>query len=135
MVSTASDYCKLLAMLSQKGIYNGKRILSEEAVALLLEDQTGGAAIGYSPFTKYKRSLHTTTDPRYGIGNWVIQIDDVDINTSPGAFGFTPWIDRKQGYYGVIAVRNSFPAVMPVFWEALSLIDQEFRDKSAMPDK
>lgn len=133
VVSTASDYLKLLEMLSQKGLYKGKRILSERAVNILLSDQTGTATIGYSPFTKYKRTLNTPTDPRYGIGNWVIQIEHVDVNTSPGAFGFTPWIDRRHGYYGVIAVRSAFPKVMPVFWEALRLVDEELEAKSKMP--
>lgn len=135
VVSTASDYLKLLEMLAQKGMYKGKRILSEKAVDILLSDQTGAAAIGYSPFTKYKKTLKTATDPRYGIGNWVIRQDHVDINTSPGAFGFTPWIDRKHGYYGVIAVKSAFPKVMPVFWEALRLVGEELDAKSKMPGR
>jgi CubicO group peptidase (beta-lactamase class C family) len=133
VVSTANDYLKLLQMLAQKGMYGGQRILSEKAVAVLLADQTGKASIGHSPFTKYKKNINTTVHPRYGIGNWVIRIDHVDINTSPGAFGFTPWIDHRHGYYGVIAVRHSFPKVMPVFWEALRLIDKELETKSKMP--
>jgi serine-type D-Ala-D-Ala carboxypeptidase/endopeptidase len=132
VVSTATDYLQLLEMLSQKGMYKGKRILSEQAVSVLLSDQTSRASIGYSPFTQYKKPLNSSVDPRYGIGNWVIQIDKVDINTSPGAFGFTPWIDHRKGYYGVIAVRNEFPKVMPVFWEALRIIDGVLDTKGSL---
>ena len=123
VVSCASDYLHLLQMLANKGTFNGKVVLSHAEVEYMLSDQTGKATIGYSPFTKYKTKLDIKLDARYGVGNWVISENEIEINTSPGAFGFTPWIDRKRGYYGVIAVRNSFPKVMPIFWQMLKVID------------
>jgi CubicO group peptidase (beta-lactamase class C family) len=127
VLSCASDYLKLLALLMNGGAANGKQLLSRAEVDLLLSDQTGTARIGYSPFTKYKTALQSTRDPRYAIGNWLIREPGFSINTSPGAFGFTPWIDRARGYYGVIAVRSSGPKVMPVFWEILKEISRELK--------
>lgn len=125
VLSNAADYLKVLEMLAGNGMYKGKLYLSKEEVDLMLANQTGNAAIGYSPFSKYKSYLHTTAPQRYGIGNWVVRDGPVHINTSPGAFGFTPWIDRERGYYGVIAVRSAFEKVMPVFWQMLEIINQE----------
>ncbi len=68
--------------------------------------------------------MNTTKDPRYGIGNWVVKNEKMNVNVSPGAFGFTPWIDREHGYYGVIAVRSAFPKVMPVFFQTIHLVNQ-----------
>jgi serine-type D-Ala-D-Ala carboxypeptidase/endopeptidase len=131
VMSSASDYLKLLALLMNEGKVNGKVLLSKAEVDVLLADQTGNAPVDYSPFDKYKASMRTELDPRYGIGNWIIREPGCSINTSPGAFGFTPWIDRQRGYYGVIAVRSTGPRVMPVFWgivqEVSSVLDAEYR--------
>lgn len=130
VISSGADALKLLEMISNRGMYKGKRILSAESVDLMLADQTGNSSIGYSPFTKYKRNMQTSKDARYGIGNWVIKdINGITINVSPGAFGFTPWVDLKNNYYGVIAVQSAFPKVMPVFWEAVRLINKQLANK------
>jgi CubicO group peptidase (beta-lactamase class C family) len=130
VVSTANDYLKLLKMLANMGMYDGKRILSAKSVEIMLADQTAGATIGYSPFTKYSKVTGSRKDARYGIGNWVVNdIDAIDINLCPGAFGFTPWIDTRNNYYGVIAVQSAFPKVMPVFWNALHIINAEMNKK------
>jgi CubicO group peptidase (beta-lactamase class C family) len=123
VMSCASDFLKLLSMIMNGGSYNGKVLLTPAEADTLLADHTGGARIGYSPFTKYKTIMRTTADPRYGMGSWVVRRGGGRINVSPGAFGFTPWIDRERGYYGVLAVRAAFPRVMPVFWELLQTID------------
>jgi len=124
VISSASDYLKLLELLAQRGTFRGKQILTPAETAVLLSDQTAAARIGYSPFTKFKDDLQTEQDPRYGIGNWVVTWPGLQLNTSPGAFGFTPWIDQQRGYYGVLSVRSAFPRVLPVWAELLRLIGQ-----------
>ena len=54
----------------------------------------------------------------YGIGHWVERKDAQGHSTlvsSPGAFGFTPWLDRNVGYYAVIAMEsgNTDTGVVP----------------------
>lgn len=131
VISSGSDYLKLLNMLMNKGMFNNKRVLSEKSVSLMLSDLTGNAAIGYSPFTKFKPHMQTDKDPRYGIGNWVINdIDGITMNVSPGAFGFTPWLNRSTNTYGVLAIRSAFPKVMPVFWSSIHLLNKELHHKT-----
>jgi hypothetical protein len=53
--------------------------------------------IGYTPFPQ----------ARYGLGSWVMceaPASGCPLVTSPGAFGFTPWLDREAGYYAILAM-------------------------------
>ena len=43
---------------------------------------------------------------RYGLASWLhcaAPADGCAVVSSPGAFGFTPWVDRSAGYYAIIA--------------------------------
>mmetsp|Transcript_512 Transcript_512/g.1549 ORF Transcript_512/g.1549 Transcript_512/m.1549 type:complete len:354 (+) Transcript_512:874-1935(+) len=53
-------------------------------------DPSPGVTVGYSPFSEFELS--------YGLGMWI----EGERRLSPGLFGFTPWIDRASGYYGII---------------------------------
>lgn len=100
--STPYDYTKLLIMLMNKGITaSGTRVLSEAAVTAMEQNQLGAATIDYSP---YPPALINTTGI-YGIGNWrdLTTTGDVLIeNSSPGAFGSHPWINRSKKVTGFI---------------------------------
>ncbi|MFZ5747880.1 MAG: serine hydrolase domain-containing protein [Pseudomonadota bacterium] len=81
--------------------------------------RTLGLTKGYSPSTTADSS-----DWEYALGNWVecdkgrggtnfATLCAADkINSAPGAYGFVPWIDRKNGYYAIIArsALNGFDA-------------------------
>lgn len=124
--SCLADYLNFLKMVQSKGLYNGKRILSEAAVAELLSDQTNGAKVGYSPFTQYKTLYSNDVQMKYGIGNWREESSKgvLEISSSPGAFGFTPWIDFKHQQYGVIATLKSEKEVYPVYVEFRNLLNK-----------
>ena len=53
----------------------------------------------------------------YSIGHWVE--DDPDVGdgafSSPGAFGFYPWIDRTKTSYGVLARSAANGAIASVY--------------------
>lgn len=106
--STAEEYMRLLVMILNDGVYNGKRVLGSAWIDSMLADQTRGARIGYSPYMGIASS-----DPsiRYGIGVWRERIDasnDTLIEgASQGRFGFSPWIDFGRRYCGVLAVKSS----------------------------
>jgi CubicO group peptidase (beta-lactamase class C family) len=96
--STMRDYGNFLTMVAGKGVYQGKRVLSEQAVAEMLKDQTGKAKMVSASLS---RMLHSEG---YGIGNWVDRKgkDGKPVaNSSPGAFGFVPWVDAERGIAGV----------------------------------
>ena len=106
--STAEEYMRLLVMILNDGIYDGKRVLGSAWIDSMLADQTRGARIGYSPYMGIALS---EPDIRYGIGVWRERIDESNDTlievASQGAFGFSPWIDFGRRYCGVLAVKSS----------------------------
>ncbi|AKQ46176.1 hypothetical protein TH63_11935 [Rufibacter radiotolerans] len=132
-VSTANDYMKFLQMLLNKGHYQGKRVLSEKAVQTLLQDQTRQAKVVESPFTKFMPLLKDKTEVRYGIGVWRERVHpktgQVLEAVSPGAFGFTPWIDVENNLAGVFSTRSAFVKVMPVYLQVKGLVKEELAAK------
>lgn len=66
---------------------------------------TDEVRIAYSPASDWGQEWH------YGLGNWLecpeetwsSRCDALNVVSSPGAFGFHPWIDRERGVYGIVA--------------------------------
>jgi CubicO group peptidase (beta-lactamase class C family) len=98
--STADDYMKFLLMLLNKGKYNGKQILSEQAVQELRKVQTGSTAINYAP--------KAAEGYDYALGSWVMEEKDGwgTAVASPGLFGTWPMIDYCRGYAYIVFVKN-----------------------------
>ena len=99
--STPSDYLRFLAMLLNKGSLNGKRILSEEAVAEMQKIQTNGAKTIFVPKAANGFS--------YGLGEWIQESDDKGNSTivsSPGLSGTWPYIDKCRNYACIIFEKN-----------------------------
>lgn len=100
--STPNDYLRFLVMLMQNGIApGGTKVLSEQAVQQLEANQTANATILYSPYPVDKLDASGI----YGIGNWrdLLSSDGTLIeNSSPGAFGSHPWINRGKKITGII---------------------------------
>jgi hypothetical protein len=60
-----------------------------------------GVVIGNSPMSAL------AYDFRYGLTAWLECITPAtgcNMLSSPGAFGWTPWVDRDGGYYAIIAM-------------------------------
>lgn len=116
--SNALEYSHFVQMILNRGVFQGRQILSAQAVETMLQDQTFGVPIAYSPWTQYLRLLPAgTPNLRYGIGNWIEAKDgaySID-NSSHGAFGFGPWIDQERNLAGVWSVQNSLQNVMPYY--------------------
>jgi CubicO group peptidase (beta-lactamase class C family) len=83
------DYAHFLEMLLNEGVYNGRQVLSAETVREIISDQT----FGIGP---------------YGLGCWRGEgFDGETIRaSSPGALGYTPWIDLNRNMYAVFQIRN-----------------------------
>ncbi len=99
--STANDYMNFLVMILNKGVFNGKRILSEQAVAEMEKTQTRLSMIKYAP--KPAEGFN------YALGEWVLEAD-ADGNgivvSSPGLFGTWPVVDNCRGYASIIFVKT-----------------------------
>ena len=105
--SSASDYATFLQMLLDGGMHEGRRVLSEAMVEEMMRDQTAGIANRVSP----------RDDRTYGLGCWRDVVDSVTgralVLTSPGGGGFVPWINRRRGMIGVLAVYDRLERVWP----------------------
>ena len=100
-VCTANDYMNFLTMLLNKGMFNGKRILSEQSVEAMETVQTNAAAMVYAPPAAEKAS--------YGLGGWVLETGTDGKSTvvaSPGLFGTWPLIDKCRGYACIFFVKT-----------------------------
>lgn len=97
--STLDDYGQVMDMLLAGGLHQGRPFLRAETLATMALDRTVGLVIGYTPVPGY--------DFGYGIGQWVEAKDVFGATfrvSSPGAFGFTPWVDWHNGSSGVLVV-------------------------------
>lgn len=87
--SSLGDYARVIRMLMNGGEYRGARIIGPASVELMFTDMTAGLPIRCTPAS--------TPDHHYGLGAWVQTGPDgtrrVD---SPGAFGYTPWIELES---------------------------------------
>jgi hypothetical protein len=108
-------------MLIRRGGFNGKQILSPDAVAEMHKDQTGGARIEYTIYEKHGDLDTNLLLARYGIGMWREKFDtnsgQLQELSSQGFFGFTPWIDVERNLAGVLSVQSGFSRVMPDYLE------------------
>ena len=99
--STASDYMNFLVMILNKGMFNGKRILSEQSVAIMQQAVTNAGMIKYAP--------PTADGFNYALGEWVLEQDTNGKSTavsSPGLFGTWPMVDNTRGYASIIFVKT-----------------------------
>lgn len=100
--SSASDYINFLAMMMNKGVFNGKQVLSEKAVAEMQAIQTTPATIKYAPDAAKGFS--------YGLGEWIQEVDSEGAPTvisSPSMSGTLPYIDKCHGYACIFLVKNA----------------------------
>ena len=98
--SSPDDYMHFLVMLMNRGIYQGKRILSENAVNEMLQVQTKPEQIKYAP--------KPAQGYNYALGAWVVEEKDGKATavSSPGLFGTWPLVDYCRGYAYLFFVKN-----------------------------
>lgn len=94
MISTAWDYAIFCQMFLNKGIYNGKRILQPETIALMTSPQTASI---YSEQEKEQR------DSFYGYG-WSVSKDGVF--SHGGSDGTFAWVDPNHQIIGLIFTQS-----------------------------
>lgn len=87
-ISTPADYLNFLMMILNRGVFNGKRILSENSIAQMqINRNTPDVKIAYSPAEA--KGLG------YGYGEWIMGGNRV---SSPGLFGSFPWVSNDKKY-------------------------------------
>ncbi|TXI47385.1 MAG: class A beta-lactamase-related serine hydrolase [Lysobacter sp.] len=104
--STLEDYGKIVDMVLANGCLDsgfpnncmpGRRFLTRATIEFMARDRTVGTVdISRPP---------TSTGYGYGLGQWIDPSSPL-IVSSPGAFGFTPWVDRNSQVAGVLLVQD-----------------------------
>lgn len=94
---SAFDYLNFMQMFANKGMFMGKRVLSENAINTLL-------TIHY-PDQRIRHSPEGINGSKYAMGSWVDEINDDgkgNIFSAFGPTGATAWLDLKRNYFAAI---------------------------------
>jgi serine-type D-Ala-D-Ala carboxypeptidase/endopeptidase len=117
---TMNEYARVLRLVFDKGQWNGTTLAS----AALFDEQAKqpypNVVIGASP------AESNGFDMKYGLTAWLecaTPATGCASISSPGAFGFTPWIDRGAGYYAILGMETTSTQGEIVNW-ALTLEQQ-----------
>lgn len=104
--ASLKDYVNFLSMIYHKGVFKGKRILSEKAIAELQADQVRKAEVKSGEYVE--KSRKTQRKDIYGLGEWREETDaggNAILISSPGWAGAYPWIDKKANVFGFFMAR------------------------------
>jgi CubicO group peptidase (beta-lactamase class C family) len=125
--STMQDYAIVLAMLQNDGLHQGQRFINQATLEYMATDQAAGLAIGYTP---YPQSFG------YGLGQWREAVDFNGVAarvSSPGAFGVTPWVDKRNSMAGIFFVKNQWSVLREEIFDLQHLINIVFSDIRKIP--
>jgi serine-type D-Ala-D-Ala carboxypeptidase/endopeptidase len=99
--ATMDEYARVLSVVFHRGTFQGQRLVAADLFDAQGREPYPGVVIGMSPMTAF------AYDFRYGLTAW-LECDTpaagCNVLSSPGAFGWTPWVDRDGGYYAIIGM-------------------------------
>jgi D-alanyl-D-alanine-carboxypeptidase/D-alanyl-D-alanine-endopeptidase len=99
---TMNEYARILRLIFDKGEWQDVALLAPEIFDIQTKLQYPDSTIGSTP---------AQLDVRYGLTAWLecdTPQDGCATISSPGAFGFTPWLDRETGYYAILGMEIPF---------------------------
>lgn len=111
--SCANDYINFLTMLLNKGMFDGKRVLSEKAVEELETIQFGTLPEKYMP-----KDLQGT---KIALGNYVANAGGT-LLVSPDLLGTAAWIDKCRNYAAVLIVEKPEEEKKPIYQNLINLV-------------
>lgn len=98
---TMNEYASVLRLVFDKGAWNGAAFIPEAMFDAQSRQPYPDVVIGNSP------AEASGLDFKYGLTAWLecpTPATGCASISSPGAFGFTPWIDREAGYYAILGM-------------------------------
>jgi CubicO group peptidase (beta-lactamase class C family) len=125
--TTMQDYSIVLAMLQNNGMHQGQRFISSTTLDYMAIDQTAGTTIAYTP---YPESFG------YGIGQWreAVDFNGVAVRvSSPGAFGVTPWLDKRNRIAGIFFVKDQWSRLRLEIFDLQHLISIVYSKTYSLP--
>lgn len=121
-ISTAADYLNFMTMILDKGMFMGKRILSENSIAQMQTIQTNKIPKNYIP--------KVAVGFEYGLGEWIEDTDgkgNSRVVSCPGLFGTWPYIDKCRNYACIFFIKSiSNDDKKDLFKELKKSIDKQF---------
>jgi len=99
--ATMNEYARVLRLEYDRGVYQGNRLIAVALFSAQASEPYPNAVIGVTPFGRIGLDYH------YGLASWLEcppPATNCAVQSSPGAFGFTPWVDRDGRYYAIIAM-------------------------------
>ncbi|MBS1915770.1 MAG: serine hydrolase [Bacteroidetes bacterium] len=99
--SSALDYMNFLVMMQNKGVFEGKRILSEKSVAEIETIQFAELPVKYIP--KLSETMH------YGLGSWIMTDNAGEkdsIYSCPNFLGTYPYFSNCRKYAAILILPN-----------------------------
>ena len=120
MVSNADDYARFAQMILDGGVYAGRRLLSDAAIAEMRRNRTAGLPVASSP----------VAGTPYGLGVWLEALDAAGNGTvlsSPGVGGFVPIVDFNRRMVVVLTVQDEklWPAINAMLAHVRAVADRE----------
>lgn len=104
LVVSMNEYAPLLGLLFRRGVLGSQRLIRDDLFTDQAKAPYPSAVIGESPMQQAGYPF------LYGLTAWLecdTPATGCAVLSSPGAFGFTPWIDRDTGYYAIIGTLNT----------------------------
>jgi CubicO group peptidase (beta-lactamase class C family) len=116
--STANDYINFLSMLLNKGVFEGKRILSEKAVEEMETSQFAQLPVKNAPRAlqgfHYSYGAFITESTASGMAN---------VLACPNLTGTTPYIDKCRNYAAILIIDKPEEEKKPLYQSMKNLID------------
>ena len=103
--ASLQDYSNFLNMIVHNGTFEGKRVLSADAIRQMQANQVGDAKVT-DQYVKNARA--SNRKDIYGLGEWREETDakgNAVLISSPSWAGAYPWIDKKNHVYGFFLAR------------------------------
>jgi D-alanyl-D-alanine-carboxypeptidase/D-alanyl-D-alanine-endopeptidase len=100
--TTMNEYGRFLQFIYDKGKWLGSALLNETLFTQQAIEPYPSVVIGNSPMQE------AGSPYRYGLTAWLectTPATGCATISSPGAFGFTPWLDRENGYFAVLGMQ------------------------------
>jgi serine-type D-Ala-D-Ala carboxypeptidase/endopeptidase len=97
MRASMNDYESVLRLVFHKGLWQGSQLLAPAIFDAQAIEPYPNAIIGTSP----------GINARYGLTAWLecaTPATGCASISSPGLYGFTPWLDRDAGYYAILGM-------------------------------
>ena len=104
LVINMNEYAPLLALIFRRGMLGGQRLIRDDLFIEQARTPYPSAVIGESPMQNAGYPF------LYGLTAWLecsTPATGCAVISSPGAYGFTPWVDRNAGYYAIIGTLNT----------------------------